>query len=287
MTIVVTGATGHLGRLVVENLLDRGVPGAQIVAAVRTPEKAAGLAARGVQVREADYDRPETLAPAFAGADRLLLVSSSDPGRRLPQHQAAVDAARQAAVGHLAYTSILRADTTPLGLAPDHKATEELIRAAGLPFTFLRNGWYTENYDAAITQAAVTGTLFGSAGDGRVSAAARADYAAAAAAVLTSEGHQGKAYELGGEPAFSYAELAAEISRAAGTPVAYQNLTAEAHKRALADTGLPEFYVELLVDSDQGIAAGLLEERSGDLQNLIGRPSITLADAVAASLKNA
>ncbi len=198
-----------------------------------------------------------------------------------------IDAAREAGVGHLAYTSILRADTTPLGLAPDHKATEELIRASGLPFTFLRNGWYTENYDAAITQAAATGTLIGSAGDGRVSAAARADYAAVAAAVLTGEGHQGKAYELGGEPAFTYAELAAEISRAAGTPVAYQNLSADQHKQALTEAGLPEFYVELLVDSDQGIAAGHLEEHSGDLQTLIGRPAITLTDAVAASLKNA
>jgi NAD(P)H dehydrogenase (quinone) len=287
MTIVVTGASGHLGRLVVENLLDRGVPAAEIVAAVRTPAKAADLAARGVQVREADYDRPETLAAAFAGADKVLLVSGSEPGRRVPQHRAAVDAAKDAGASHLAYTSILGADTTPLGLAPEHKATEELIRASGIPFTFLRNGWYTENYTSAITQAAATGTLAGSAGDGRVSAAARADYAAAAAAVLAGEGHEGKVYELGGAPAFTYPELAAEIAQAAGTPVAYQNLTVEQHKQALLDAGLPEPYAELLVDSDQGIAAGLLEDQSGDLTRLIGHPTTSLADAVAASLKTA
>jgi NAD(P)H dehydrogenase (quinone) len=287
MTIVVTGASGHLGRLVVENLLARGVPAAQIVAAVRTPQKAAGLAARGVQVREADYDRPETLALAFAGADKLLLVSGSEMGRRVPQHQAVADAARQAGAGHIAYTSILRADTTPIALAPEHKATEELIRASGLPFTFLRNGWYTENYDAAITQAASTGILTGSAGDGRVSAAARADYAAAAAAVLTGQGHQGKAYELGGDPAWTYSDLAAEISNAAGTPVVYQNLTAGQHKQALADAGLPQHYAELVADSDQAIAAGYLETHSGDLTRLAGRPTTTLAEAVAASLKNA
>ncbi len=287
MTIVVTGASGHLGRLVVEDLLARGVPAAQIVAAVRTPQKAAGLADRGVQVREADYERPETLAAAFAGADELLLVSSSEMGRRVPQHQAVIDAARQAGVGHLVYTSIPLADTTPMALAPEHKATEELIRASGIPFTFLRNGWYTENYDAAITQAAATGTLIGSAGDGRVSAAARADYAAAAAAVLTGQGHQGKVYELGGDPAWTYSDLAAEISTAAGTPVVYRNLTADQHKQALADAGLPQHYVELMVDSDQSIAVGLLEVPSGDLTSLIGRPTISLADAVAASLKNA
>jgi NAD(P)H dehydrogenase (quinone) len=286
MTIVVTGASGQLGRLVVENLLTRGVPAAQIVAAVRTPKKAADLATRGVQVREADYDRPETLALAFAGASRLLLVSGSEMGRRVPQHQAVVDAARKAGAAHIAYTSILHADTTPLGLAPEHKATEELIRASGLPFTFLRNGWYTENYDAPISQAAATGTLSGSAGDGRVSAAARADYAAAAAAVLTGQGHQGKAYELGGDPAWTYSDLAAEIFKAAGTPVIYQNLTAEQHKQALADAGLPEHYAELVVDSDQGIAAGHLETHSGDLTRLIGRPTTTLTDAVTTSLKN-
>jgi NAD(P)H dehydrogenase (quinone) len=287
MTIVVTGASGHLGRLVVESLLDLDVPADQIVAAARTPQKAAGLAARGVQVREADYDRPETLASAVAGADRLLLVSGVDFGRRAQQHQAVVDAAREARVGHIAYTSIPYADTTPIAIAPEHKATEELIRASGLPFTFLRNGWYTENYDGAIAQAAASGVLIGSAGDGLISAAARAAYAAAAAAVLTGQGHQGKVYELGGDPAWTYAELAAQIARTAGTPVVYRNLSPGQHQQALADAGLPPHYAEILVDADQAIAAGHLLVRSGDLANLIGRPTTSLADAVAASLKSA
>jgi NAD(P)H dehydrogenase (quinone) len=287
MTIVVTGASGHLGRLVVESLLDLDVPADQIVAAARTPQKAAGLAARGVQVREADYDRPETLASAVAGADRLLLVSGVDFGRRAQQHQAVVDAAREARVGHIAYTSIPYADTTPIAIAPEHKATEELIRASGLPFTFLRNGWYTENYDGSIAQAAASGVLIGSAGDGLLSAATRADYAAAAAAVLTGQGHQGKVYELGGDPAWTYAELAAQIARTAGTPVVYRNLSPGQHQQALADAGLPPHYAEILVDADQAIAAGHLLVRSGDLANLIGRPTTSLADAVAASLKSA
>jgi NAD(P)H dehydrogenase (quinone) len=287
MTIVVTGASGHLGRLAVEGLLEHGVPAPQIIAAVRTPQKAAGLAARGVQVREADYEKPQTLGPAFAGADKLLLVSSSEVGRRLPQHQAAVGAAKQAGISHIVYTSILRADTTPLSLASEHKGTEELIRSSGLPFTFLRNSWYFENYDAAITQAAASGVLTGSADDGLLSAATRADYAAAAVTVLTGDGHEGKIYELGGDQAWAYSELAAEIANAAGTPVAYQNLTAAQHKQALMDAGLPEPYAELLVDSDQGIAGGHLEDHTGNLSSLIGRPTTTLADSVAISLKNA
>jgi NAD(P)H dehydrogenase (quinone) len=184
MTIVVTGASGHLGRLVVAGLLDQGVPASQIVAAVRTPAKAAGLAALGVQVREADYDRPQTVKAALADADRVLLISGSEPGRRLEQHQAVISAARDAGVSLLAYTSIVRADTSPLLLAGEHQATEEAIAAAGLPFAFLRNGWYFENYGSAIAHAAATGTLTGGAGPGRVSAASRADFAAAAVAVL-------------------------------------------------------------------------------------------------------
>jgi NAD(P)H dehydrogenase (quinone) len=287
MTIVVTGASGHLGRLVVESLLDGGVPATEIVAAARTPAKAADLAARGAQIREADYDRPETLAAALAGADRVLLVSGIDFGRRAQQHQAVVDAAKTAGAARIVYTSIPYADTTPIAVAPEHKVTEELIRASGLPFTFLRNGWYTENYDAAIARAAASGILIGSAGDGLLSAATRADYAAAAAAVLTGDGHQGKIYELGGEPAWTYADLAAQIAATTGTPVAYRNLTPDQHQQALVEAGLPPYYAEIMVDADQSIAAGHLLVRTGDLANLIGRPTTPLADAVAASLKNA
>jgi NAD(P)H dehydrogenase (quinone) len=287
MTIVVTGASGHLGRLVVTGLLDQRVPAGQIVAAVRAPEKAADLAVRGVAVREADYDRPETLKAALAGADRVLLVSGNEPGRRVAQHRAVVSAAQEAGVGLLAYTSIPRADTSPLLLAAEHQATEEVIRGAGLPFTFLRNGWYFENYDSSIAHAAATGTLTGGAGQGRVSAAARADYAAAAVAVLTSADQAGRIYELGGDEAWTYADLAAAIAAATGKPVTYQDLSLEQNQAALLAAGLPETYAAVLADSDQGIAQGHLEVRSGDLARLIGRPATTLADAVAASLQRA
>ena len=196
--IVVTGATGQLGRLVVEGLLKK-VPAADVVAAVRDPEKAAEFAARGVQVRRADYDDPASLATAFAGADKVLLISSSTPGGRLAQHEAVVAAAREAGVGHLAYTSILAADTTKLSLAPDHKATEEAIRASGVPFTFLRNGWYTENYAQTVAQALASGSFAGTAGEGRLGGVPRIDFAEAAVEVLTGEGHEGQVYELAGD----------------------------------------------------------------------------------------
>jgi NAD(P)H dehydrogenase (quinone) len=287
MTIVVTGASGQLGHHVVNGLLDAGVPAGDIVAAVRTPEKAADLAARGVQVREADYDRPETLKSALAGADKVLLISGSEPGRRVAQHQAVVTAAQEAGASLLAYTSIPDADRSPLMLAAEHKATEEVIRASGLPFTFLRNGWYFENYGPSITNAAATGTLTGGAGEGRVSAGTRADYAAAAVAVLTGEGHDGQVYELGGDEAWTYADLAAAISAASGTPVTYQDLPREQNKAALLAAGLPEGYAMVLADSDEGIAAGHLEVHTGDLARLIGRPATTLSDAVTASLEQA
>ena len=287
MTIVVTGASGQLGHHVVNGLLDAGVPAGDIVAAARTPEKAADLAARGVQVREADYDRPETLKSALAGADKVLLISGSEPGRRVAQHQAVVTAAQEAGASLLAYTSIPYADRSPLMLAAEHKATEEAIRASGLPFTFLRNGWYFENYGPSITYAAATGTLTGGAGEGRVSAGTRADYAAAAVAVLTGEGHDGQVYELGGDEAWTYADLAAAISAAAGKPVTYQDLPREQNQAALLAAGLPEGYAEVLADSDEGIAAGHLEVRTGDLARLIGHPATTLSDAVTASLEQA
>jgi NAD(P)H dehydrogenase (quinone) len=196
--IVVTGATGQLGRLVVEGLLKK-VPATELAVAVRTPAKAADFAERGVQVRTADFTQPAGLAAAFAGADKLLLISSNEVGQRVPQHQAVVTAAKEAGVGHLVYTSLLHADTSTLGLAPEHRATEQLIRESGIPFTFLRNGWYTENYAPTITQAVEQGSFPGSAGDGKVASASRADYADAAVAALTGEGHEGKSYELAGD----------------------------------------------------------------------------------------
>ncbi|MGN9892476.1 SDR family oxidoreductase [Micromonospora sp. L31] len=283
--IVVTGATGLLGRLVVTELLDRGVPAQQIVAAVRNPENAADLAARGVLVREADYDRPETLTGALAGADRLLLVSANEVGRRVAQHRAVVDAAVAAGVRLIAYTSVLKADTATFPLAAEHQATEELIRASGLPYALLRNGWYTENYTGNLAATLQHGAVLGSAGDGRVAAATRADYAAAAAAVLADDGHQNAVYELGGDEPFTMAELAAEISRQSGTEVVYRDLPAEEYATALVAAGLPEPYAATLAECDRGIARGELTTDSGDLRRLAGRPSTTLADAVAVALK--
>ncbi|MEV4145568.1 SDR family oxidoreductase [Amycolatopsis sp. NPDC049691] len=283
--IVVTGATGQLGRLVVEGLLKKVAP-TEVVAAVRDPAKAAEFAARGVQVRRADYDDPASLAAAFAGADKVLLISSSTPGQRLAQHQAVIAAAREAGVGHLAYTSILAADTSKLSLAPDHKATEEAIRASGVPFTFLRNGWYTENYAQTITQALAVGSFVGSAGEGRLGGVPRIDFAEAAVEVLTGEGHEGKVYELAGDEPWSYADLAAAVTAAAGKPVTYQDLPGEQYRRVLVGAGLPEPVAAMLADADRGIAEGELTSDSGDLRRLIGRPTTPLAEAVTALVKN-
>jgi NAD(P)H dehydrogenase (quinone) len=278
--ILVTGATGKLGRLVIEALLEK-VPASQVVAAVRNPEKAAGLAARGVQVRKADYSQPETLGPAFAGVEKVLLISSNEVGQRLAQHKAVVEAARKAGVRLLAYTSILHADRSRLALAGEHKATEELIRASGLPYVFLRNGWYTENYTENLGPALAHGALVGSAGEGRIAATTRADYAAAAAAVLTGSGHENKVYELAGDNAFTMAELAAEVSRKAGRTIAYNDLPPAQYQGVLEGAGLPGPYAGVLADSDVGASRGELNDSSGDLRRLIGRATTPLADAVA------
>jgi NAD(P)H dehydrogenase (quinone) len=283
--ITVTAATGHLGRLVVEQLLDRGVPAAEIVAAVRNPAKAADLAARGVQVREADYTRPETLGPALAGTDKLLLISSSEVGQRVAQHRNVIDAAVAAGVSLIAYTSILQAETSEAPLVPEHKATEELIRESGLPFVFLRNGWYIENYTENLAPALAQGAFAGSAGDGKISAATRADFAAAAAAVLTGDGHAGQAYELGGT-AFTMSELAAEVAGQTGKPIGYQDLPADQYAQILVGAGLPEAFAQLLAGSDVAITRGELFTTSTDLPDLIGRPTTPLADAVALGLKS-
>jgi NAD(P)H dehydrogenase (quinone) len=282
--IVVTGATGKLGHLVVEGLLQK-VPAREIAAAVRTPDKAKDLAARGVDVRRADYSRPETLDAALAGAEKVLLVSSSEVGQRLPQHLAVIAAAKKAGVKLLAYTSLLRAATSKLGLGAEHRATEEAIRASGLPFVLLRNGWYIENYTEHLAPALQHGALAGSAGTGRIAAATRADYAAAAVAVLTGPGHAGRVYELAGDHAFTMAELAAEVSRQVGRTIGYQDLPADGYRGVLLGAGFPPPYADLLVDSDLGIAKGELDDSTGDLRRLIGRPTTPLADAVRAALK--
>lgn len=281
--IVVTGASGQLGRLTVEELL-RTVPAEQIVAAVRTPAKVADLAARGVQVREADYARPETLRVALRDARKVLLISGSEVGQRVTQHRAVVDAAQHAGAGLLAYTSVLRADVTPLLVAPEHLATEEYIRASGLPFSLLRNGWYTENYLRAAQQAIFTGTLLGSARDGRIASASRVDYAAAAAAVLTGEGHDNTVHELSGDAAWSMTDLAATVAEITGKNVTYQDLPTDRYALALTAAGLPEPVATMFAEIDAGIADGWLADTPGVLAKLIGRPTTALRTTLAAAL---
>lgn len=281
--IAITGATGQLGRLVIQNLL-KTVPASQIVAAVRSPAKAADLAALGVQVRQADYGQPATLDAAFQGVDKLLLISSSEVGQRAAQHAAVIAAAGKAGVKLLAYTSLLRADRSPLGLAAEHKTTEAALRASGLPFVLLRNGWYTENYAASVPAALQYGAVMGSAGDGRIASAARADYAAAAAAVLTREDQAGKVYELAGDTAYTLSELAAEIARQSGKSVVYKDLPEAAYAAALVQVGLPEGFARLLADSDVGASQGALFDDGHQLSELIGRPTTPLADVVKAAL---
>ncbi|GIE78289.1 NAD(P)-dependent oxidoreductase [Actinoplanes philippinensis] len=284
MTIAVTGATGQLGRLVVEALIARGATPGEIVAVVRDTAKAGGLLTLGVQVREGDYDRPETLTAALDGVDRLLLISGNAVGQRIPQHTAVIDAAKQAGVGFLAYTSILRADTSPIGLAPEHLATENLIKDSGIPYAFLRNGWYIENYAGSFGSAIAQGALYGSAADGRIAAATRADFAEAAAVVLLS-GETG-VYELAGDESFTLAGLAAAVAEASGAPVAYTDLPAEQYQAALVGAGLPEAFAGLLADTDVKIRDGHLDDDTKTLSRLIGRPTTPLSDAVAAALKN-
>lgn len=282
--IAVTGATGHLGRLVIEALLQK-VPSSQIVAAVRDPAKAKDLAAKGVQVRVADYDKPETLTSAFQGVQKLLLISANVIGQRARQHAAAISAAKQAGVSHVVYTSMLRADRSGMFLAGEHKATEETLRASGIPFTFLRNGWYFENYTENLGPALQHGAFLGSAKDGKIAAAARRDFADAAVTAVTEPGHEGKIYELAGDTAFTMTQLAEEVSKQVGKPLVYKDLPMEQYKGILLSAGLPEPVAHMLADSDVGITRGELDAPSTDMRKLIRRPTTTLADAVKVALK--
>ncbi|MEQ4724564.1 SDR family oxidoreductase [Nonomuraea sp. B19D2] len=276
--IVVTGASGHLGRLVIEELKKR-VPAAEIVAAARTPEKAADL---GVEVREADYDRHETLEAAVRGAAKVLLISGIEP-QRVRQHAAVVDAAKQAGAA-LVYTSAPKADTTEAALAADHRATEEYIKASGVTYTILRNSWYNEVYEQSISTAPQLGAVYGAAGDGRIASASRADYAAAAATVLTGEGHDGQVYELSGDTTWTLADLATEISKATGKEVAYRNLPKDEYAGVLAGAGLPAPFAEVMADVDVNISRGWLAHTPGTLRELIGRPTQPIGDYVRALL---
>ena len=283
--IVVTGATGQLGRLVIDELIKR--TGAEnIIAAVRTPAKASTLVERGVQVREADYSRPETLATAFQGASRLLLISANDLGKRVKQHRAVIDAAKAAGIAFVAYTSILHCDTSPLALAKDHLATEQYLASSGLSYSLLRNGWYFENQTAAIQPAIQNGSFIGASGEGRFAAASRSDYAEAAASVLTGEGHQDRVLELGGDCPYTRAELAAEVSRQTGKVIGYRNLSQSEYQKILS-TFLPAVFAEAIADAEAYAAEGALDDDSHTLSRLLQRPTTSLAEAVQAALKTA
>lgn len=283
MSLVITGATGHLGRLVVADLLERGVPAADILATGRREDVLAGLAASGVRTAVTDYGRPDSLTAAFTGADTVLLISGSEVGQRLPQHAAVIAAAEEAGVDSVAYTSVAHADTSGLALAAEHLATEELLAQSGLEVTLLRNGWYLENYTEQLATHVEHGVI-GAAGAGRISAATRADFAEAAAAVLTDATLRGRTYELGGDVAFTLSEYAAWVAEATGRDIAYTDLGQTGYAAALASAGVPAPFAEILADSDAGAARGELEVTGGELSALIGRPTTTPQAAIAAAL---
>ncbi|GAB1337163.1 SDR family oxidoreductase [Streptomyces sp. E-15] len=283
MSIVVTGATGHLGRHVVEQLLEK-VPAERITAVVRDEAKAAGLAARGVRLAVADYNAPETFDGLFGAGDKVLLISGNEfHNDRVGQHTVVIEAAKAAGVALLAYTSAPGSLTA--ALADDHRATEEVLRASGLPYSLLRNGWYHENYTENLAPVLAHDAVVQAAGDGRISSAARADYAAAAVAVLTGEGHENTTYELGGDEAWGFAEYAAELSRQTGREIAYTPVSVEALTGILTGAGLPAPVAGILAGVDASIGKGELVVSSGDLSRLTGRPTTPLAEAVAAALK--
>ena len=285
MTIAIFGATGHLGGLVIDHLIARGADPGDILALGRNEERLAGLAARGLRTARVDLADPAELPAALAGVQKVLLISASDPGARVAQHRAVIDAAAEAGVGHLAYTSILQAPTSPLGLAVDHRATEDLIAASGIPATLLRNGWYTENYTDQLMGYLNSGVILGAAGEGRISAATRADFAEAAVAVLLDEQVAGGTiYELGGDKPFTLGQLAGALGAATGQEVTYRDLDPQTLAGIYEQSGIPKVYAEILVDTDVRIRDGALEVHGSDLARLIGRAPTSLGKAIKQAL---
>lgn len=282
MTIAITGATGQLGRLVIESLKTK-TDASNIVALARRASKAAEL---GVAVREADYENIATLEAAFEGVETVLLISGNEIGKRVSQHKNVIDAAKKAGVKRIVYTSVLRADTSELSLAGEHRETEKALKESGIQWTILRNGWYTENYTMSVGGAVAAGAFIGSAGDGKISSAARKDYAEAAAAVLTSEGHEGKTYELAGDASYTLAELAAEISKQTGKTIPYNNLPESEYAKILLGVGLPEPLANGLANWDVSVSHGAVFDEGHELSKLIGRPTTPMAASVAEALGN-
>ena len=284
MKIAITGATGQLGELVIHNLLKQ-TKAENIIALVRDFDKAQSLKQQGAELRLFDYDQPETLIPALQGVDKLLLISANEIGRRTPQHLAVINAAISAKIPYIAYTSLLNADTNPLGLAQEHRETEALILQSAMKYTFLRNNWYSENYLANVQHVAETGVLYGSAQDGKISSASRLDYAEAAAKVLLTTNHDNKIYELAGSTSYTLTDLASYIANSSGKTVHYQNISAEDYNEALTSAGLPKALVEVIVDADVQSVAGAMFSDSKDLENLIGRKTTPIQDQVQALFK--
>ncbi|MFN3074130.1 SDR family oxidoreductase [Acinetobacter sp. TY2] len=281
MKIAITGATGQLGELIIQALLTH-IPADNIVALVRNKTKALKLKQQNIELRHFDYDSPETLAPALIGIDKLLLISANEIGRRTAQHQAVIEAAKNAKVPYIAYTSLLRANTSPLGLAQEHRETEALIQASGLTYTFLRNNWYSENYIAGVVQNAASGQLFSAAKDGKISSASRTDYAEAAAIVLASTNHDNKTYELAGSENFTKLDLAKFIEKASGKKVSRIELSASDLTHGLQQAGLPETLISVIVDADIQTVEGAMYSESKDLEQLIGRKTISIQSQIEA-----
>ena len=281
MKIAVTGATGQLGRLVVEQLKSR-TSADNIVALVRTPEKALDL---GINARAFDYNQAEGLEEALNGIDTLLLISGSEVGQRATQHSNVIEAAKKAGIKWIVYTSLLHADTTSLSLAGEHLATEKMLKESGIEHTILRNGWYTENYIGSIEGALAGGALIGSAGDGKISSAARADYAEAAAVVLTNESHKGKVYELAGDDYYTLSDLAKEVSKQSGKDIPYKNLPEADYANALKSFGMDETFAGIVAGWDVSTSRDDLFDDSHQLSKLIGRATTPMADTVKAALK--
>jgi NAD(P)H dehydrogenase (quinone) len=279
-TIAVTAATGHLGPLVIDELLQR-VPAEQVVAVARNAEKAQPIAAMGVDVRVAAYEDPAALEAALQGVDRLLLISGSEVGKRVPQHTNVVNAAKAAGVSFIGYTSAPKASDTDLILAPEHKATEEVVQASGIPYSIMRNNWYMENYGQTVDAAKQTGEIISSSNGGRIAAVTRSELAAGHATVLTSDGHENTIYEFGADEAWTWDEFAAVLSDVLGRPVTHRNVSTEEHIAALTAAGMPAETAGFFAALDANIAGGALDV-TPDLSRILGRPTTPLRENLAA-----
>ncbi|WP_430813595.1 SDR family oxidoreductase [Carboxylicivirga sp. RSCT41] len=280
MKVGITGATGQLGQKVIEKLKGE-VPAENIVALVRTPSKASDL---GIEARAFDFNEPENMLSALEGIDRLLLISGNEIGKRAEQHNNVISAAKQAGIGYIVYTSLLRTDNTSISLAGEHLETEKMIKASGISYTLLRNGWYTENYTASIADVLKTGALYGSSGNGLISSATRTDFAEAAVKVLTTDGHANKTYELAGDEAYTLSDFAAELSKQTGKEIPYVNLPVQDYEKALLEAGLPEPFAQFLAGSHVSTEKGDLFDNGQQLSHLTGRPTTSLKDAIAEAL---